>query len=144
MQNVKIKLIDSSLPMPAYQTPGAVAFDIYSRIDMEIKPQTLEHIPTNLVVETPSGYMLVLSLRSSTPKRKGLLIPNGIGVIDPDFCGPDDEIKLIVFNFTNETVKIQKAERIGQGTFVRIDKFNLEEVSEMQNKNRGGIGSTKF
>ena len=139
MPNVKIKIIDTSLPMPAYQTPGAVAFDIYSRIDMEIKPQTLEHIPTNLVVETPPGYMLVLSLRSSTPKRKGLLIPNGIGVIDPDFCGPDDEIKLIVFNFTGETVKIQKAERIGQGTFVRIDKFSLEQVSEMENKNRGGI-----
>lgn len=144
MDKIKLKLVDNSLPLPAYQTPGSVAFDLYSRIDLKIAPQTLEYIPTNLIIKTPPGYMLLISLRSSTPKRKGLLIPNGIGVIDQDFCGPDDEIKLIVFNFTKEFVKIERNERIGQGMFVRIDKCEFEEILEIEDKNRGGIGSTKF
>ena len=75
---INIKLIDPSLPLPAYQTPGAVAFDLYSRIDAVIKPKSLERLPTNIIVEVPKGYMLEIKDRSSTLKKKGLLI---VGVI---------------------------------------------------------------
>jgi dUTPase len=42
---IKIKRIDKSLPLPAYQTEGAVAFDLYSRIDCVILPKTVERLP---------------------------------------------------------------------------------------------------
>ena len=44
--------------------------------------------------------------RSSTPLKRGLMIANGVGVIDPDYCGPADEIKIAVMNFTDEEVTI--------------------------------------
>lgn len=139
---VKIKRIDKSLPLPEYKTKGSVAFDLYSRLDMEINPKEVALIPTNLIIQTPKNYMLVAVTRSSTPRKMGLSIPHGIGIIDQDFCGPEDEVHLQVYNFTNETVKINKAERLGQATFVRINKTQWDEVDQIKTKNRGGFGST--
>jgi len=137
---VKIKRIDKSLPMPEYLTPGAVAFDLYSRIDVVVKPKSVERLPTNFIIEIPKDYMLEIKDRSSTLKRKGLLVSTGF--IDNDFCGEDDEILLQVYNLTEEEVKIEKGERLGQGVFVKIEISEWEEVSEMNNNSRGGFGST--
>ncbi len=139
---VKIKRIDTSLPLPAYQTSGAVAFDLYSREDIKIAPKTIALIPTNLIIQTPDGYMLTVVTRSSTPKKKGLLVPHGIGIIDQDYHGEKDEIMLQVYNFTEQEATIVRGERIGQATFVRVDRAQWEEVAEMKEVSRGGFGST--
>ena len=99
-------------------------------------------VPSNLIVEVPKGYMLVEESRSSTPKKKGLLPPHGFGIIDHDYCGPEDEIRVLVYNFTESEVTVQKGEKIAQGVFVKIDKFEWEEVEEITEKSRGGFGST--
>lgn len=140
--HVKIKRVDKNLPLPEYQTPGSVAFDLYSREDMTIAPQSLGFIPSNLIVQTPPGYMLVVVPRSSTPKKKGLSIPHGIGIIDQDYCGETDEILIQVYNFTQSDVIIDKGARIGQATFVPIERAAWQEVDVMDEQNRGGIGST--
>lgn len=137
---VSIKRIDKSLPLPDYQSPGAVAFDLYSRIDAVIKPKTLERLPTNVIIAIPDGYMLEIKDRSSTLKKKGLLVSTGY--IDNDYCGEEDEILLQVYNITENDVVIEKGERIGQGVFIKVDKSEWEEVDEMSNKSRGGFGST--
>lgn len=139
---VKIKRIDTSLPLPEYQTSGAVAFDLSSRQDMTIAPKTIALIPTNLIIQTPVGYMLTVVTRSSTPKKKGLLVPHGIGIIDQDYHGEQDEIMLQVYNFTDQEVAITRGERIGQAAFVRVDRGEWEEVGEMKETSRGGFGST--
>ncbi len=139
---VKIKRIDASLPLPAYQTSGAVAFDLYSREDMTIAPKTIALIPTNLIIATPKGYMLTVVTRSSTPKKKGLLVPHGIGIIDQDYHGEKDEIMLQVYNFTGQEVNISRGERVGQAAFVRVDRSEWEEVNEVKPNSRGGFGST--
>jgi dUTP pyrophosphatase len=139
---VKIKRIDASLPLPEYQTIGAVAFDLYSREDMTIAPKTIALVPTNLIIATPKGYMLTVVIRSSTPKKRGLLVPHGIGIIDQDYHGEKDEIMLQVYNFTDQEVAIGRGERVGQATFVRVDRGEWEEVNEMPETNRGGFGST--
>ena len=139
---IKIFRLDKSLPLPEYKTKGSAAFDLYSRLDMEIKPKEVALIPTNLIIQTPRNYMLVVVTRSSTPKKLGLSVPHGIGIIDQDFCGPEDEIHLQVFNFTENTVKITKGQRIGQATFVRIGTAKWNEINEVKTKTRGGFGST--
>ena len=103
---INIKRIDPSLPMPSYQTEGAAAFDIYSRIDITADPGNITRIPSNLIIETPPGYALVVTLRSSSPKRKNFIHPGGIGVIDSDFRGPEDEILIQVYNFSDQPVTI--------------------------------------
>ncbi len=92
--HVTIKRIDASLPLPTYATAGSVGFDLVCREETEIAPRKLGYIPGNVIVQTPPGYMLLLTLRSSTPRRKGLLVPHGVGVIDQDYCGEGDELMI--------------------------------------------------
>ncbi|MBS3156037.1 dUTP diphosphatase [Candidatus Woesearchaeota archaeon] len=137
---VKIKRVDKSLPLPKYETSGAVAFDVLARERVEIGPNSVGRVPANVIIEIPEGYMLLLKDRSSTAKKKGLLCT--VGFIDQDFCGDEDEIQLQFYNFQKEKVVIERGERLGQASFVRIDKHDWEEVDKMEKKTRGGFGST--
>ncbi len=137
-----ITRIDKTLPLPTYQTAGAAAVDLISRETMTIAPKTLGFIPTNLIITVPNGYMLVVVPRSSTPRKKGLLIPHGIGIIDQDFCGPNDEILFQIYNFTEQDVIVERGERIGQAVLVKIDRMEWNEVETSSSPSRGGFGST--
>ena len=139
---VKIKRLDEGLPLPQYETDGAVGFDLLCRESITIDPQTVGLISANVIVETPPGYMLMVTLRGSTPRKWGLLIPHGVGVIDQDYCGNGDEIKIQVYNFTNQPVTIERGDKIAQGIFVRVDSAEWFEVSKMSSETRGGFGST--
>jgi len=138
---IKIKRIDKSLPLPEYQTPGAVAFDLIARVTTEIAPNSIGRVPANIVVKIPEGYMIMVKDRSSTAKKKGLL-HTSVGFIDQDYCGDDDEIMMQFYNFQKVPVIVERGERLGQAAFVRIDKFEWEEVDSMNEKTRGGFGST--
>lgn len=138
---VAIKRIDKSLPLPVYATHGSVGFDLLCREDIEILPRQIELIPGNVIVRIPAGYFLMLTLRSSTPRRKNLLIPHGVGIIDQDYCGEGDELKVQVFNFSEEAVQVKKGERIAQGLFIPVMRVDWEEIGEI-GSGRGGFGST--
>lgn len=139
---VKIKRIDSSLPLPEYHTGGSAGFDLYSRENAAIPAKSLALLPSNLIICTPPGYVLILAARSSLAKKKGLQLANGIGVIDSDYCGPEDEIKLSLYNFTDHEIAVEKGERLAQGMFVKVEQGQWEETDEINNKTRGGFGST--
>lgn len=138
---VMVKRVDPTLPLPTYATEGAVGFDLICREHTEIAAHQLGRVPGNVIVTTPPGYMLLITLRSSTPKRKGLLMPHGVGVVDQDYCGEGDELLMPVYNFRDETVVVQRGERIAQGIFVPIMRVTWHEVDEV-GLARGGFGST--
>ncbi len=141
--NLRIKLIDPTLPLPVYHTKGAAAFDLYSRINVDIKPWILTHIPLNLVASIPKGHFLMVSARSSAAKRHGIFLANGVGIIDEDYGGDEDEIGVNVLNYTDSVVHIHKGDRIAQATLVKISKAdNFTAVTKMGKKNRGGWGTT--
>lgn len=139
--NVHVKRVDTTLDLPTYATQGSVGFDLLCREETRVEARSLALLPSNLIVSTPPGYMLLLTMRSSTARRKGLLMPNGVGVIDQDYCGEGDELLVSVYNFRDEAVTIARAERIAQGIFVPITRANWVEVGAV-GQGRGGFGST--
>jgi dUTP pyrophosphatase len=139
---VRIKRIDKSFPLPVHETKGSVGFDLICREEKTVKTNSAELIPVNIIVETPEGYMLMLAPRGSMFRKKGLLMPNSVGIIDQDYCGDSDEIMLQVYNITNKPVIISKGEKLGQGIFVKIKKVEWEETDKSMGENRGGFGST--
>lgn len=139
---IKIKRVDTGLPLPKYHTKGSVGFDFVAREETAIKPGELAKIPGNLIIKTPPGYMMMLALRGSTPFRKGLFMAHGIGIGDQDFWGETDEYMIPVYNFTSEKVMVERGERIAQGIFVRVDTAEFVEVKKIRSKPRGGFGST--
>lgn len=139
---VKIKRLDTGLPLPHYETKGSVGFDLLAREDTTIEPGMITLIPGNIIIEVPEGYTLFIISRSSTPRKHGLTKPHGVGVIDQDYCGPEDEIMIQVYNFTLAPVTIERGQKIAQGILVRTDRATFEEVEEMTQTTRGGFGST--
>jgi len=139
---VKIFRVDKSLPLPIYETAGAVGFDLLARENCEIAPGAIKLIPANVIVATPPGFALLVTSRSSTPRKKGLTQPHGLGVIDQDFCGSEDEIQIQVHNFLNEEVVVERGEKIAQGLFVRCEQAEFEEIEKIEKVTRGGFGST--
>ena len=140
--HIKIKRIDKTLPLPKYETAGSVGFDLICRESAEIPPQSIALIPANVIVATPPGYMLMVCLRSSTPRKLGLMMPQGVGIVDNDYCGEEDELKIQVYNFTDATVNVERGSRIAQGIFVRVATAEWNEVEQMSTASRGGFGST--
>ena len=140
---VRIKRIDKDLPLPRYETAGACGFDLVIREDKVVEPNSPMLLPTNIIVEVPEGYMLAILPRSSMVKKTGLIVPNGTGVLDQDYHGPTDEAMLLVYNPTDEPIKVKRGDRLGQGVFVRVDTAEWEESDEnLKSDNRGGYGST--
>jgi len=140
---IKIRRIDRTLALPVYKTAGSVAFDLTARVETVVAPGEIARIPLNTIVETPSGYMLMLVPRSSLPAKKlGLVCPHGVGIIDQDYCGPEDELKLQVQNIGSQPVVITRGEAIAQAILVKMEKAEFEEVNEIKDESRGGFGST--
>ncbi len=139
---VSIKRLDKSLPLPKYHTNGSAGFDFSASENITIAPKEIARIPTGLIIGTPAGYFLAVINRSSVPQKKGLSMPNGVGVIDSDYCGETDEIKVLMYNFTDQPVTIEKGERIAQGLFLKVDQGDWEETETMGSESRGGFGST--
>ncbi|MBI2443977.1 MAG: dUTP diphosphatase [Candidatus Magasanikbacteria bacterium] len=139
---ITIKRIDPALPLPGYHTAGAAAFDLYARKTTAVAPRALAKIPANLIIATPKGYVLTIAPRSSLALKKGLLFPNGFGIIDNDYCGPGDEITIPVYNFTNRRTAVKRGERIAQGLLIPITKARWREITAVKARNRGGFGST--
>ncbi|OGE87611.1 MAG: dUTPase [Candidatus Doudnabacteria bacterium RIFCSPLOWO2_02_FULL_49_13] len=139
---VKIKRLDPSVELPQYQTAESAAFDIAANEDATISPKEIKLIKTGLIIEAPHGHFLLIASRSSTPVKKGLSVPQAIGIVDRDFSGPTDEVRLQLFNFTEQPVMIKKGERLAQGMFLAVDHIEWEEVDQIREQSRGGFGST--
>ncbi|EKD47290.1 MAG: hypothetical protein ACD_66C00133G0004 [uncultured bacterium] len=128
--------------IPEYKTAGAVAFDIALVEDLTIAPRAITKTRTGLIINVPDDHALIIASRSSNPLKKGVDLANSIGIIDSDFCGPNDEIQLLISNLTNTAVELKAGDRVAQGIFVPITKAQFTEVDKMSAPSRGGLGST--
>ncbi|MEX2012650.1 MAG: dUTP diphosphatase [Patescibacteria group bacterium] len=140
---VKIARIHPDAKIPEYKTSGAGCFDFAALVDTLVNPKEITKIRTGLVAQIPAGYFLAIAIRSSLPKL-GLRMPNGLGVIDSDYCGPDDEIFILIENVTSTSIRIEKGQRIAQGYLVNSPIVSWQEISRnyLGKKSRGGFGST--
>ena len=142
MLPVRVRRLDSTVALPAYQTPGAAGFDLAASADVTIPPGTIALVPTGLVIQVPQGHFLGIFARSSTPLKKGLMVANGVGVIDQDYCGPADEVKIQVLNFTQHPVEVKAGDRLAQGVILACAHVDFEETETVTAATRGGFGST--
>ena len=141
--NVRIRRLADHVALPNYQTSGAAGFDLAASADLAIPPRSIALVPTGLVVEVPAGYFLGIFARSSTPLKRGLMVANGVGVIDCDYCGETDEIKIQVLNFTDDPVTVRTGDRIAQGLLIPVARAEWQEAGgALRNGSRGGFGAT--
>lgn len=139
---VPIHRLDPSIDLPKYETAGAAGFDLAASVDMTIQPGQVALVPTGLVIAVPAGHVLGIFARSSTPLKRGLMVANGVGLVDRDYCGPNDEIKIEVFNFTAAPVAVKRGDRLAQGVILPFVRAEWGEDAMPGGPSRGGFGST--
>ena len=139
---LKIKRLDAAVGLPEQATAGAAGFDLASAVDVAIPPRSIRLVGTGLVIAVPDGYFLGIFARSSTPLKRGLMVANGVGVVDADYSGPADEIKIQLLNITDAPVQVKRGDRLAQGIVLPCPRIDWEEVAEMSVPTRGGFGST--
>ena len=99
-------------------------------------------IATGVKAEMMNNEFLMLVNRSSAPKKKKLVIPNSVGIIDADYYNNADnegEMFFGFYNLSNEMIVIEKGEKLGQGIFM---KYLITDDDNASGERTGGFGST--
>lgn len=97
-------------------------------------------IDLGIAMELPNGYEAIVASRSSTPNKWGIILANGIGVIDNKYCGKGDIWKFPAFAL-RDTV-IPAGTRIAQFRILPVQPECVFMEGPLEDNSRGGIGST--
>ena len=112
------------------------------KVGVELAPGERICIPTGLIFKIPVGFSVRLHPRSSVSLKKGLIIPNGVGIIDSDYY---HETFVMLYNGSADEIRIYHGDRIAQGELVETVPTVLDEVPDMPGQTTeriGGFGST--
>lgn len=137
--NVNVLKIHKDALLPKQGSVASAGSDLSSIEDCVLLPLSRRLISTGLKMQFPSNVYGRIAPRS------GLAFKNGIdvmaGVIDPDYTG---EIKVLLYNSSNEPFEIKSGERIAQIVFESFKQPLFNEVKQIDETERssGGFGST--
>ena len=149
--NVELRVLDARLHewgLPTYQSAHAAAIDLHACLDAPLSiapgsPAVLVPAGFAVHIDDPGVAALILP-RSGLGHRKGLVLGNTAGLIDPDYMGP---IMVSVWNrnAAGEAIVLQPGERFAQMMFVPVIRPALNLVtsfSATSTRGTGGFGST--
>lgn len=140
--NVSIKRLDPSVELPSYAYEGDAGLDLRANETVDIAPFERVLISTGLAIALPEGYAGFVQPRSGIALKRGLSIANTPGLIDAHYRG---ELKIIAINLNKqETIHIERGERIAQLVIQQVPVVHLIEVDELDETDRGcgGFGSS--
>ena len=106
--------------LPQRETAHAAGYDLKVAEKTDIAPNEIVLVPTGVKAYMQDGEVLYLYDRSSNPRKKGLVLINSVGVIDGDYYnneGNEGHIFAQMQNISDETVHLEKGDRIVQGVF---------------------------
>ena len=141
----KVKRIEEDIKLPERSTLSSAGYDFFAINDITIPAHTTQIVMTGIKCELMPNMALILANRSSNPIKKGLLLINGIGVIDADYYGNEDndgEIGFAFYNMKDTNVEIKKGDKLGQGLIVNFIKTEDDYTSCTKATRAGGFGST--
>lgn len=129
--------------MPSKQTAGSAGHDLFSPVTSEVPPFGWEKIPLGLVMEMPRHHCGLIYSRSGLSLR-GLVVANGVGVIDNDYRG---ELSVIMHNRTGVPFLIEEGDRIAQLIVMAVPVLTFLEMDDVDKLTRtdrsaDGFGST--
>lgn len=142
MLNVNVKRLDPAVELPAYAYEGDAGLDLRANESVDIAPFERVLIPTGLAISIPDGYAGFVQPRSGMALKRGLTIANTPGLIDAHYRG---ELKVIAVNLdSQQTIHIERGERIAQLVIQQVPVVHLTEVDELDETDRGsgGFGSS--
>ena len=148
---VELRVLDARLHgwgLPSYQSAHAAAVDLHACLDAPLElapgaPSVLVSSGIAIHIDDPAIAAIVLP-RSGLGHKKGLVLGNLVGLIDPDYTGP---IMVSAWNRNGagDPVVLRPGERFAQMMFVPVlrPQFRVVEAfSGLSARGEGGFGST--
>ncbi len=132
----------SDIRLPERGTEFSAGYDFFACSDTKILPHRIVVVWIGVKAFMPKDEVLLVFNRSSNALKKGLMLANGVGVVDSDYYenkDNDGNIGFSFYNFTDEIVMIKKGEKLGQAIFT---KFFFADNDTHGGKRVGGYGST--
>lgn len=137
---------NQQIKLPVRKTRSSAGYDLNAAETVTIPPyhqaQKPTLVPTGLKVYMQPDEVLYIINRSSNPMKRGLVLPNSVGVIDQDYYGNpnnDGHFYVQLINISSEPYTIQKGEAIAQAIFM---KFLITDDDQAAGQRIGGFGST--
>lgn len=130
---------DDLLPRKAHSDDAA--FDLRSRVDMELPVGRSVVVPSGVYIELPEGYEAQVRPRSGLALKHNLMLTNSPGTVDAGYRG---EVGIIMYNAGSEPFQVKRGDRIAQMVICRLPEVELSVVERLSESGRGagGFGST--
>ena len=110
------------------------------------------YIPLGIAMKLPDGYEAIVASRSSAPKKMGIMLANGIGIIDNSYCGDEDQWMYPAVTLRKTSIaknsrlcqfRIQPSQKATLWQKVKwlfTSGIELVEVDSLGGENRRGLG----
>ena len=136
--------IGDAIPLPEHATTGAAGLDLRAALDepLRLDPGAAELIPTGLALHLGRADRAAMVLpRSGLGHKHGIVLGNGVGLIDSDYQGP---LYVSCWNRGGDPFIIEVGERIAQLVIVPVVQatFEVVEAFESTARGAGGFGSS--
>jgi dUTP pyrophosphatase len=145
-KSLDIRILDERIrkQLPAYATHGSAGLDLRAAIDdaITLRPGDTALIPTGLAIHLDdAGLAAIIIPRSGLGHKHGIVLGNGVGLIDSDYQG---QVFVSCWNRGKETFVVNPLERIAQLVVVPVVQVDLNVVESFEESARGagGFGST--
>lgn len=139
---MEVKIVNkSNHRLPEYATAGSAGMDLKANIlePIQLKARSSVVIPTGIYVALPDGCEMQIRGRSGLAFKYDIV--SHLGTLDADYRG---EIKVKLFNLSDNDFVINPGERIAQIVIARYERVEWDEVATLDETERGegGFGST--
>lgn len=136
------KFLNNEVNIPKRASKDSAGYDFEVIEETIIEPGEIKLVPTGLKILMPKNEVLLVFPRSSLGMKRGLMMSNGVGVIDADYYYSENEghIMIPLYNFTNKSVTIKAYERVAQGVFTNFYKTTGDD--DNHTVRLGGFGSS--
>lgn len=137
--SIPIVALKSVAKLPSKSHDTDAGWDLYVAEPATVLVDGMTDLHTNIAISLPPGYFGRITGRSSTLRRRGLLVNEGI--VDSGYTG---ELFIAVFNLGHKPVQVERGERLAQLLINRVESVRWDPVKELPQSQRGkdGFGST--
>ena len=136
---LRVELMNQDAQMPVRGSEKSAGYDLFSAVDVTIPKRGKQLVSTGIKIMLPENCYGRIAPRSGLAVKHALDV--GAGVVDEDYRG---EIKVVMFNLSDEDFLVTKGMRIAQLVCERIWYPSIEKVDSVDETKRGegGFGST--
>lgn len=148
MTEVELRILDERLgtayPLPDYATAHAAGMDLRAMLDapLTLQPGEAQLVATGMAIHIGDpGLCAHILPRSGLGHKHGLVLGNGVGLIDADYQGP---LMVSLWNRGGQPQTVQPGDRIAQLVFMPVVRARFRHVESFAESARGtgGFGHT--